>query len=236
MVNKVAIVTGASRGVGRATATRLARAGICVFLAARNVDDLNQVAMEINSDNGNALAIPTDVTQAQSVQNLVDQVVKETGQIDLLVNNAGVGIFESVVDSNPDNWQSVIQSNLTSIYLCSKAVLPIMLDKKSGQIINILSVAAQVAFPFASAYCAAKAGALALSNVLREEVRSEGVRVTAVLPGSINSSFWDKMEQHPDLDLMLKPHHLADTILQLAMSPVDMTVESVTVTPPLGIL
>ena len=117
MASKIAILTGASRGVGRATATKLARAGIFVFLAARNVDDLNQVAKEINNDTGNALAIPTDVTQAQSVQNLVDQVVKESGQIDLLINNAGVGIFESIVDSDPDNWQSVIQSNLTSIYL-----------------------------------------------------------------------------------------------------------------------
>jgi len=236
MEKKVAIITGASRGVGRATAGKLAEAEMMVYLAARNKRDLDQAVAEISNDGGDALAISTDVTKADSVQNLVDQIIRQSGRIDLLVNNAGMGIFESVVDSDPDDWQSVIQSNLISTYLCSKAVLPTMLSQKSGQIINILSVAAQTSFPFASAYCAAKAGALALSNVLREEVRTEGIRVTAVLPGSIKSSFWDRITQHPDFDLMLKPNHLADTILQLAQSPVDMTVESVTVTPPLGIL
>ena len=100
----------------------------------------------------------------------------------------------------------------------------------------MLSIAAKVAFPAASAYCAAKAGTLALTKVLREEVRAEGIRVTAVLPGSIDSTFWDGMEQHPDLNLMLKPNHIAETILRLVQAPVEMTVEEITVTPPLGIL
>ena len=115
-------------------------------------------------------------------------------------------------------------------------MLPPMFEQQSGQIINILSIASKVAFQFSSAYCAAKAAALAFTKVLREEIREHGIRVTAVLPGSINSPFWAGMETHPDFDLMLTPEHIAQTIVSIVKSPSDMTIEEVTVTPPLGIL
>jgi NADP-dependent 3-hydroxy acid dehydrogenase YdfG len=111
-----------------------------------------------------------------------------------------------------------------------------MLERKSGQIINVLSIAAKVPFKASSAYCAAKAGALAFTKVLSEEVRGQNIRVTAVLPGSIHTLFWDGVQQHPDFDLMLKPEHIAQTILFVATQPIGMVIEDIVVTPPLGIL
>ncbi|MCH8294529.1 SDR family NAD(P)-dependent oxidoreductase [Candidatus Poribacteria bacterium] len=234
--DKVAIITGASRGIGRATALAFARAGAKVVLAARTPSDLETVVNDIRANGGEVLAVPTDVTQANQVANLIHQTLKIYRQIDILVNNAGIGYFGMVVDFEEADWDSVIGSNLKSVYLCSKCVLKPMLERQSGQIINVLSIAAKVPFKASSAYCAAKAGALALTKVLSEEVRGQNIRVTAVSPGSIHTSFWDGIEGHPDFDLMLKPEHVAETILFVAKQPLGMVIEEITVTPPLGIL
>ena len=234
--DKVAIITGASRGIGRETALAFARAGAKVVLAARTPSDLETVVNDIRANGGEVLAVPTDVTQANQVANLIHQTLEIYRQIDILVNNAGIGYFGMVVDFEEADWDSVIGSNLKSVYLCSKCVLKPMLERQSGQIINVLSIAARVPFKASSAYCAAKAGALALTKVLSEEVRGQNIRVTAVSPGSIHTSFWDGIEGHPDFDLMLKPEHVAETILFVAKQPLGMVIEEITVTPPLGIL
>jgi NADP-dependent 3-hydroxy acid dehydrogenase YdfG len=234
--NQVAIVTGASRGVGKATALALAQAGTKVVLASRTKQDLEAVADLIRTKGGEALAIPTDVTQADDVERLIHQTLETYHQIDILVNNAGIGIFGQVVDLKEADWRKVIDSNLTSVYLCSKYALQSMLERQSGQIVNVLSIAAKVPFKASSAYCAAKAGVFAFTKVLSEEVRDQNIRVTAVSPGSIHTSFWDGIEGHPDFDLMLKPEHVAETILFVATHPPGMVLEEIIVTPPLGIL
>ena len=234
--DKVAIITGASRGIGRATAIAFAQAGARVVLASRTQHDLETAANLIRTEGGEALVVPMDVTQAEAAEILVNRTLKAYGQIDILVNNAGAGIFETIADSDPELWTQVVDSNLKSIYLCSKYVLPSMLARQSGQIINVLSIAAKVAFEASSAYCAAKAGALAFTKVLAEEVRNEKIRVTAILPGSVDTPFWDKIEGHPDLNLMLTPEHVAETILFVATQPDGMVTDEIVVTPPLGIL
>ena len=236
LTDKVAIITGASRGIGRATALAFGRAGAKVVLASRTQPDLDTIANLINGDGGEALVVPTDVTQTEAAENLVNRTLETYGQIDILVNNAGTGVFETVADSDPEVWTQVIASNLKSTYLCSKYVLPSMLARKSGQIINVLSIAAKVAFQASSAYCAAKAGALAFTKVLAEEVRSENIRVTAVSPGSVDTPFWADIDGHPDLNLMLQPEHVAETILFVATQPAGMVTDEIVVTPPLGIL
>ena len=236
LTDKVAIITGASRGIGRATALAFARAGAKVVLASRTQHDLETVANLIRTEGGKTLIVPTDVTQTEAVETLVNRTLAAYGQIDILVNNAGTGVFETIADSDPEVWSQVVASNLTSTYLCSKYVLPSMLARQSGQIINVLSIAAKVAFQASSAYCAAKAGALAFTKVLAEEVRSENIRVTAVSPGSVDTPFWTDIEGHPDLNLMLQPEQVADTILFIATQPAGMVTDEIIVTPPLGIL
>ena len=234
--DKVAIITGASRGIGRATALAFARAGAEVVLAARTQHDLETVADLIRTEDGGALVVPTDVTQVEAVEILVNRTLGAYGRVDILVNNAGIGVFETVVDSDPEMWNQVVTSNLKSTYLCSKYVLPSMLERQSGHIINVLSVAAKIAFKASSAYCAAKAGALAFTKVLAEEVRGENIRVTAVSPGSVDTPFWKGIERHPDLNLMLKPEQVAETVCLVAMQPAGIVTDEIVVTPPLGIL
>ena len=234
--DKVAIITGASRGIGRATALTFAQAGAKVVLASRTQHDLETVADLIRTDGGEALVVPTDVTRTDAVETMVNRTLAAYGQIDILVNNAGIGVFETIADSDPEVWTQVVDSNLKSTYLCSKYVLPSMLARQSGQIINVLSIAAKIAFKASSAYCAAKAGALAFTKVLAEEVRGDNIRVTAVSPGSVDTPFWTEIEGHPDLNLMLKPEHVAETILFVATQPAGMVTDEIVVTPPLGVL
>ena len=234
--NHVAIVTGASRGIGAETAIAFGKVGAKVVLAARTAPDVETVARRIRENGGEALAVAADVTQSNQVEHLMRLAVNHYGQIDILVNNAGQGKFGEVTEFELDGWNTVIESNLTSLFLCSKYALRPMLGRKSGQIINVLSVAAKTIFSGASAYCAAKAGALALTRVLSEEVRGENIRVTAVLPGATHTSFWDGMDEHPDFGQMLKPTHVAEAILSVAKQPLGMVIEEIKVAPPLGVL
>ena len=233
---KVVVVTGASKGIGKATASAFAAAGAKVVLAARTRETLEQVATDLTESGAEALAVPTDVTDVDAVQRLIEQALTAYQRVDILVNNAGVGYFGPVVDFAPDDWDTVLNSNLKAVYLCSKYALPPMLAQGSGQIINVLSIAAKVAFQASAAYCAAKAGALALTKVLASEVRQQNIRVTAVLPGSVHTPFWEGMPEHPDFEQMLKPEHVAGTILSVCQQPLGMVTEEIVVMPPLGIL
>ena len=233
---KVAVVTGASKGIGKAIAVALADAGVKVVLAARTHRTVEQVASNLRETGADAFAVPTDVTDADAVQNLIQRTIETYQKLDILINNAGNGIFGTVVDFDPSDWDSVINSNLKGVYLCAKYALPHLLTQGEGQIVNVLSIAAKVAFPASSAYCAAKAGALALTKVLAAEVREQNIRVTAVLPGSVETPFWDDIPQHPDFEKMLKPEHVANAVLSVCQQPIGMVTEEIVVMPPLGIL
>ena len=233
---KVAVVTGGSKGIGKAIAFGLAAAGAKVVLAARTRETLEQVTADLRESGAEALAVPTDVADASDVGRLVERTLNVYQSFDILVNNAGIGRFGMIVDFVPDDWDMVIDSNLKAIYLCTKSALSPMLAQGSGQIINVLSIAAKVPFEASSAYCAAKAGALAFTKVLASEVRQQNIRVTAVLPGSVHTPFWAEIPQHPDFEQMLKPEHVASTVVSVCQQPLGMVTEEVVVMPPLGIL
>ncbi len=230
------MITGASKGIGKATAFAFAAAGAKVVLAARTRETLEQVAAELRETGAEALAVPTDVTNVDAVEQLIQRTLDVYQHVDILINNAGIGHFGPIVDFEPDDWDAVLNSNLKAVYLCAKYALPSMLERGSGQIINVLSVAAKIAFQASSAYCAAKAGALALTKVLASEVRQQNIRVTAVLPGSVHTPFWDDVPEHPDFEQMLTPEHVADTIVSICQQPPGMVTEEIAVMPPLGIL
>ncbi len=233
---KVAVVTGASKGIGKAIAGSLVDAGVKVVLAARTHHTVEQVAADLRKTGADAFAVPTDVTDADAVQNLIQRTIGTYQKLDILINNAGNGIFGTVANFDLSDWDSVINSNLKGVFLCAKYALPHLLTQGEGQIINVLSIAAKVAFPASSAYCAAKAGALALTKVLAAEVRDQNIRVTAVLPGSVETPFWDDIPQHPDFEKMLKPEHVANAVLSVCQQPIGMVTEEIVVMPPLGIL
>ncbi len=233
---KVAIVTGASKGIGKAIAVDLADAGAKVVLAARSLNVVEQAAVDIRETGAEAIAVPTDVTDVTAVKNLIHTTVDTYQNIDILINNAGNGIFGTVDEFDPADWDSVVNSNMKGVFLCVKYALPHLLANGGGQIINVLSVAAKVAFPASSAYCAAKAGALALTKVIATEVRDKNIRVTAILPGSVETPFWDDIPQHPDFEKMLKPEHVSNVVLSICQQPLGMVTEEVVVMPPLGIL
>ena len=230
------MITGASKGIGKATAFAFAAAGAKVVLAARTPETLEQVAVKLKEGGAEALAVPTDVTNVDAVKQLIQRTLDVYQHVDILINNAGIGHFGPIVDFEPDDWDAVLNSNLKAVYLCAKYALPSMLERGSGQIINVLSVAAKIAFQASSAYCAAKAGALALTKVLASEVRQQNIRVTAVLPGSVHTPFWDDVPEHPDFEQMLTPEHVADTIVSICQQPPGMVTEEIAVMPPLGIL
>ena len=233
---KVVVITGASKGIGKAIAFAFAAAGAKVVLAARTRETLEQVTAELRENGAEALAVPTDVTNVDAVKQLIQRTLDAYQHVDILINNAGIGHFGPVVDFDPDDWDAVLNSNLKAVYLCAKYALPSMLEQGGGQIINVLSIAAKVTFQASSAYCAAKAGALALTKVLASEVRQQNIRVTAVLPGSVHTPFWDGVPEHPDFEQMLTPEHVADTVVSICQQPPGMVTEEIVVMPPLGIL
>lgn len=236
MASRVAIVTGAGRGIGRATAIALARRGFAVVLAARTEAKLESAAVEVERAGGDPLVAPTDVTDPASVEALVARTLERFGSLDTLVNAAGVGSFASVEDLSLPEWEQQLRVNLTGTFLVCRAVLPPMLARGGGDIVNILSIAAKVVFPGAAAYCASKWGALGFTKVLAEEVRRRGIRVTAFCPGSVDTPFWDAIPAPPDRHRMLKPEDVAEAVAFVVTRPPTIYLDEVVAMPPEGIL
>ena len=183
---KVAIVTGAGRGIGRAIAARFAQEGSAVLVTARTREQIEAVAAELNSAGGKSTAIVADISKENDCQAIVHEARKQFGQIDILVNNAGVlGPTKPVEEISPKEWDEVIAVNLRGPFLLSRLVLPEMYQRGSGTIVNISSVAAKGAFQWNSPYAASKAGLLGFTRTLAAEAARKGVRVNAICPGPV---------------------------------------------------
>jgi 3-oxoacyl-[acyl-carrier protein] reductase len=185
---RVALVTGASQGIGRACAVELAKSGAAVALAARNRDKLNEVVAEITAAGGQATAFPMDVADEEQIKSAVKAALAQFGKIEILVNNAGITRDQLVMRMKRADWDSVLQTNLTSAYLCIQAVIGSMLKQRWGRIVNITSVFGQMGQVGQANYAASKAGLIGLTMAMAREVGSRNITCNAVSPGFIETA------------------------------------------------
>jgi 3-oxoacyl-[acyl-carrier protein] reductase len=200
----VALVTGASQGIGRATSLSLAAAGARVIVAARNREKLAAVAQEIEAAGGQALAVGMDVADAEQVKAGFRQGVEKFGRLDILVNNAAITRDGLAVRMKPDDWESVLRTNLTGAHLCIQQALAVMLRQRHGRIINISSVVAETGNAGQANYVAAKAGLIGLTRAIAAEVASRSITVNAVAPGFIVSPMTDALPQKVKEELVAR--------------------------------
>ena len=186
---KIAIVTGASRGIGRAIALSYARAGAQLVMGSRNVNDLEEAALEVSKLGHTPLVVPTDITRKEDVDNLIQRTVSQFGRIDIMVNDPGMTINKPVLDTDEVEWDTIMNTNLRSFYLLCKACAPVMREKKSGSIINMASPAGYRLVPRMPVYSISKAGVIMLTKALAYELGPHQVRVNAIAPGLANTEF-----------------------------------------------
>jgi NADP-dependent 3-hydroxy acid dehydrogenase YdfG len=236
LAGKVALVTGAGRGIGREIAIAFAAEGAAVALAARSRADLAEVAGAIREQNGRALAVPTDVTQDGAVEALVEQTLAELGRLDILVTAAGTAAFGAVADSKPGDWEAMLTLNARAVMVCCRAVLPAMIRQRSGTILNITSIATKRALPGSAVYTATKLAVEGFSRVLAEELRPHGVRVGVLVPGAVDTPLWDTMGGSPPRDKMLRVEDVARAAVLMVTLPPRASLEELTLLPAGGIL
>ncbi|MCY4558413.1 MAG: SDR family NAD(P)-dependent oxidoreductase [Chloroflexi bacterium] len=193
---RVAVVTGAGRGIGRAIALAYAREGAKLALAARSEAELADAVGVVSELGAEAIAVPTDVTSQEDTERLANQVVERFGRIDVVVNNAGMsGPVGPLQGNDIADWVDTVSVNLTGTFLVCRAIIPVMLEQAGGKIINLSGAGATNAWSNMSAYCSSKAAVVRLTEVLAQELDGQGVTVNALGPGSVHTSMWDKMTE-----------------------------------------
>ncbi|MBD2019615.1 SDR family oxidoreductase [Leptolyngbya sp. FACHB-36] len=231
-----ALITGASSGIGRATAIAFAQAGIHLALVSRTQSKLDAVAEEVAGYGVKVQVYPVDLAQVSQVRDQVAKIAAEFDPIDILINNAGMGYTNALLDTTLSDWQRVLDLNLTSVFQCIQGILPGMRQRQRGTIINVASIAGQQVFPDWGAYCVSKFGLVALSKTLAAEERTHGIRVVILSPGSVNTPIWDTETVQADFDRsrMLTPETVAQSILYTALLPEQAVVEELTLMPNAG--
>ncbi len=185
LTNKIALVTGAGKGIGRAVALALAAEGVHVGLLARTASDLQTIAAEIATHGVKTVSVVADVAERAAVEAAAAQIERDLGPIDILINNAGIGSFAKFLEMEPADWEHIIQVNLMGTYYVTRAVLPGMIARQTGDIINISSTAGLRAAAGSSAYSASKFAVMGLTEALMQEVRKHNIRVSALTPSTV---------------------------------------------------
>jgi len=233
--NQVALITGATRGIGLAIARALAAEGCNLVLTGRDEKALNRASRELAPAKIKILAHPCDLRDPQSIDDLFRAIRKKFSRLDILINNAGIAHPNFPVDKLPPQvWKEVIDTNLTGMFLVTQAALPMM--KSGATIVNNLSIVANRAFAGSAAYVASKHGALGLTNTLREELRPKGVRVIALMPGATDTEIWNSFWPQAPRKKMMSPATIAQAVANAILLPANATVEILEILPTAGLL
>jgi len=239
LAQKKALVTGASSGIGKEIALQLLQAGVDVALVSRSAsDDLaEKLSYGLLAD---AKAYPLDLADLSLVAGKIGEIVADFGGIDILINSAGMGYVGEIIDTPLAEWQRTIDLNLTSVFQCIQAILPTMRSKKSGTIVNVASIAAKQAFPGWGAYSASKFALLGLTQALAVEERSNGIKVMAICPGSVDTPLWDTLPPEVSVNFdrtaMLTAASVAECIMSMLMLPSSAIVTDFVLMPNAGVL
>jgi 3-oxoacyl-[acyl-carrier protein] reductase len=225
---QVAIVTGASRGIGRAISMALHREGASVVLAARGNDELESLATEIRAHGGKAIPLKVDLTNDDEVRMLVDETVQTYGRIDIVVNNAGRGVFKPFAEMGIADFDEMWKLNMRAPFVLTKAALPHMIKQKSGAIVNIASLAGKNSFINGTGYAATKWALRGWASSLMLEVREHNIRVVTVFPGSVDTTFSSMNKRG---DKITQPEDVADAVVFAVTAPARSMFSEIDVRP-----
>lgn len=232
LMDRVAVVTGATSGIGRAIASALGRAGCRLAICARGADDLERTAEELAADGAEVLALATDVSREEEVERFADRVLADMGPVSVLVNNAGVGRFGPVDELGPGDYDAVFDTNVRGVFLVTRAFVPGMSQEGDGVIVNVASLAGKNHFAGGSLYAASKHAVLGMSKCMMLDLRERGIRVLAVCPGSVDTAFFDAQDRFdPDRSKILRPEDVAELVVAAVRLSDRGTVSEVEIRP-----
>jgi len=227
--DKVVLITGAGRGIGRATALAFGREGACVAAVARTTCEIRDVAETIRRNGGRAVHVRADITRPAHVRDMARKVEQRFGPVDILVNNAGIAIFKPLLETSVEEWNRLMAVNLRGTFLCTKAVLPSMMKRKRGTVINVASQAGRKGYSGQSAYCASKHGMAGFTKVLALEAKPCGIRVHLVNPGGVDTRLVREGRDDVDVSKYMQPEEVANVILYLAQQEGRATIDEIVV-------
>ena len=224
----IAVITGASSGIGRSIAKLLASNEITVCLGARSTDKLEKIVNEIRSNGSNAFSYYLDLLDDKSIQNFVKNV-HSVGSVRTLINNSGFGKFDKIENTKISDWDEIMSVNLRGAFVLSKAFIPEMKRNKSGNLMFINSVAGRYGYPYSAGYVASKFGMRGLAESLRNELRPDNIKVTSIYPGAVDSYFWDNVNADFPREEMMSSDEIAETVLFAIEKPVIGALEDIVI-------
>jgi len=230
LTDKVSLITGAGRGIGRGIAIAMAKAGSSVVLASRNQSELENIAKIINESGGTALPIKTDISDEKQVNNTIEKALNKFKKIDILINNAGQFLEKPVLDTTIEDWEKVMGANLKGMFLCTKAVLKGMMERKNGTIINFSSVGGRIGLRGKAVYSASKFGVAGFSKALSKELKPYNIKVHIIYPYMVDSNnSIDRTKENP-LNIN-SVDDIADLVVYLASLPLRVDIEDIVIDP-----